>query len=632
MATKKGGTPGKKTRPDARRDAQRDAFDFRDLVYRPALVELPDELYPRWNLLHILDQGEQGACTGFGLAAMVNYLLAHKHGRALKAGERASARMLFQMAKRYDQWKGERYDWSSPRGAMKGWYRHGVCTEALWPNGATAPGEHLTPARQDEALKRPLGAYYRVLPRRTDVHAALREVGIVYAAAETHAGWDAKGRPVIDYKAGAAGGGGHAFAIIGYNRDGFLVQNSWGEDWGGFKQGSRARPGVALWRYEDFDRNVWDLWVARTALAVESIAALRGGKYGHGTGGTRIEASGPPVAQIAGHFVHIDDGQYDPQGEYATDQGAVGRICRDLVTGGAKHILLFAHGGLNGVNGSATRVGKWRPVFKANGIAELHFIWETGFFEELRDVLLGKEKFAKERVSGISSWWDDWIEKMSQLLGYPLWSEMRSDAEIAFDPTPAAGTHFISALKGALDAAGGNAPSVHMACHSAGSIWMGHLIERWQQIGGPVIEQLMLFAPACTVDLFREKIVPAVQAGLIGRLHHFQLDDEREQDDNVAGVYRKSLLYLVSRSFQDKNRVVPILGMQKYRDKVDEVLKVAGIAGRYSVYDPQTHSARTGAQQHGRFDNDEATMNSMIEFVLGAPPGTPFDKTSLGGY
>ena len=632
MATTKRSSRSRKTRKDARRAAQRDAFDFRDLVYRPALVELPDELFPQWEFLHILNQGEQGACTGFGLAATVNYLLAHKKQGPLKGSERASARMLFQMAKRYDQWKGEHYDWSSPRGAMKGWYRHGVCTEKAWPNDDTATDQHLTPERQSEALRRPLGSYYRVLPRRTDVHAALREVGIVYAAAETHAGWDPNGKPVIEYRAGDTGGGGHAFAIVGYNRDGFLIQNSWGEDWGGFKHRNKVHRGVALWKYEDFDLNVWDLWVARTALAVESIVALRGGKYAQGTGGTRIEAGGPPVSEIAGHFVHIDDGQYDPEGEYATDKGAIERVCKDLATGGAKHILLFAHGGLNDVDGSATRVGKWRPVFGSNGIAELHFIWETGFFEELRDVLLGKEKFAKERVAGISSWWDDWIEKMSQAVGYPLWSEMRSDAEIAFNPTPAAGTHFITALKRALDAAGANAPKVHLVCHSAGSIWMGHLMERWREIGGPAIEQLMLFAPACTVDLFREKIVPAVKTKLIGRLHHFQLDDKHEQDDNVAAVYRKSLLYLVSRSFQDKDRVVPILGMQKYADEVNEVVKKAGIAGRYSVYDPETNPARTGAQQHGGFDNDEATMNSMLEFVLGKVPRTPFDKISLSGY
>src|SRR3989304_5463012 len=120
------------------RDVQRDSFDFRDLIYRPALVELPDELYPRWNYLHILDQKSEGACTGFGLAAVVNYLLAHKHKRApTKPQVRASARMLFEMAKRYDQWPGEKYDWSSSRGAMKGWFKHGVCSEDDWPNYAT---------------------------------------------------------------------------------------------------------------------------------------------------------------------------------------------------------------------------------------------------------------------------------------------------------------------------------------------------------------------------------------------------------------------------------------------------------------------------------------------------------------
>ena len=82
------------------RDVQRDSFDFRDLIYRPALVELPDELFPRWEYLHILDQKSEGACAGFGLAAAVNYLLAHKRNAApAKPAARASARMLFEMAK-----------------------------------------------------------------------------------------------------------------------------------------------------------------------------------------------------------------------------------------------------------------------------------------------------------------------------------------------------------------------------------------------------------------------------------------------------------------------------------------------------------------------------------------------------
>ena len=618
---------------DRRRDASRDAFDFRDLIYRPSLLELPDELSPDWELLTILDQGDEGACAGFALAAFINYLLAHKAKRPLERSETVSARMLFNMARRYDQWKGTNTDWSSTRGAMKGWYRHGVCAEEHWPNAPAASGDQLTPERQNDALSRPLGAYYRVLPRRTDVHAALRETGVVYVAADTHDGWDkTKGKSAIPYKSGDANGGGHAFAIVGYNKDGFLVQNSWGDEWGGFAAGGKKQRGVALWDYEDFDRNVWDLWVARTGIAVKSLSTLRS-TYVPAAAGSRRETAGPPVHEIAGHYVHIDDGQYDPKGEYATEKAAVDRICTDLVQSGAAHLLLFAHGGLNTVGGCATRVGKWRPVFEDNGIAELHFIWETGFFAELRDVLLGKESFAKERVAGISSWWDDWVEKISQPVGHPLWQEMRTDAEIAFTrDREAAGTHFIGTLISKLKAAGQKAPVIHLVCHSAGSIWMGHLLERWAALGGPAIEQLILFAPACTMGFFGETIAPAVRAGKLGRLIHVRLDDERERDDDVAKVYRKSLLYLVSRSFQDKNSVVPLMGMEMFQGHLDQKISAAGISGKYKEYNTQDNVAVSDAQSHGGFDNDIVTMNSMLKWVLGKNPARKFDEESLKGY
>ena len=45
--------------------------------------------------------------------------------------------MLYDMAKRYDEWPGETlHEGSSARGAMKGWHKHGVCAEASWPQSA----------------------------------------------------------------------------------------------------------------------------------------------------------------------------------------------------------------------------------------------------------------------------------------------------------------------------------------------------------------------------------------------------------------------------------------------------------------------------------------------------------------
>lgn len=72
----------KESAPIAVRDrkftARPDLLDFRDLMYAPTLVEVPtyrDLDDYRKARVPILDQGREGACTGFGLATAVHYLL-----------------------------------------------------------------------------------------------------------------------------------------------------------------------------------------------------------------------------------------------------------------------------------------------------------------------------------------------------------------------------------------------------------------------------------------------------------------------------------------------------------------------------------------------------------------------------
>ena len=425
-----------------KRDVNRDSMDFRDLIYRPALVRLRDKVLPKWAHLQILDQENEGACTGFGLAAVINYLN-WENGEKV----RVSQRMLFEMAKRHDQWPGHNYDWSSARGAMKGWHKNGVCPEKVWPYDPQNPGI-LTEQRQNAALSHRLGAYYRVMPRRSDLHAALNEVSIVFASAATHKGWDEMGKSHIPYDPSWPEDGGHAFAIIGYTNDGFLVQNSWGKRWGNIRIGKRSVKGVAVWSYDDFERNVWDLWVARLARPLDSHASLRTAKYTQSSGGTRLSSSGPERHTIRDHYLHIDDGQYDPKGDYPTLAAEAEDILDRAVNGAdgkspPAHLLLYAHGGLNSIKDSAARVGKWREVFRDNGVHEVHFIWETGMLDELRDVLFGKQRLAQERVGGASDWWDTILEKATHPLGYALWKEMRTDADLAFQDDRA-GTHTLA--------------------------------------------------------------------------------------------------------------------------------------------------------------------------------------------
>ena len=109
-------------------DAVPDRIDVRDWFYQPALAPLPDQLINIDLVPEILDQGSEGACTGFALAAVINFQLAHRNLINARNRERAvSPRMLYEMARKYDEWPGEKYEGSSARGGMKGWVAHGVC-------------------------------------------------------------------------------------------------------------------------------------------------------------------------------------------------------------------------------------------------------------------------------------------------------------------------------------------------------------------------------------------------------------------------------------------------------------------------------------------------------------------------
>lgn len=659
---------------DVRRDAGRDSFDFRDLIYRPALVELAARQEPDWSCVHILDQGQQGACTGFGLAATVNYLNAHAATPAARAKwlaseqRRVSPRMLFEMAKNFDAWPGRAYDYSNTRGAMKGWFKHGVCPEADWryvpvdigtlfdalaearkvADGAEikrlraeiakveAKIGVLTQARQDAALVNVLGAYYRVMPRRTDLHAALAEVGIVYASADTHDGWNTPADGVIAYQPGDTGGGGHAFAIVGWTEDGFLVQNSWGEGWGGFE----GHLGIAVWQYEDFDLNAWDLWVARKARPVKSLAALRGDKYTVGPSGTRVSRSGPPAQEIWNHYVHLDEGRFDTRGDYpstaAETQAIVNRLVGGAVPGLAaapKHVMLWAHGGLVSVGDATRQIAVLAPIFVANGIAPLFFVWETGILETVGDLIGANKPKVDQRVASASSWADTMIERFTQRVGGAIWADILRDAGTSF-ATGAGGSATLDALATAVKRSGPAAPALHFVGHSAGGVFACDLFERWKGIGGPAFASATLMAPACTVERFDTTLRRRLDDGTVARLDHLYLDDVHEQGDRVAVIYGKSVLYLVANAYQDRRRESPILGMEKYWNAYGAALPAATRA-KIAAFNTRDDIHVVGSKRHTDFDNDANGLNFVMRRILGLKDNTllarPFTAADFKG-
>jgi hypothetical protein len=161
-----------------RRPVKPDPVDLRDWVYRPTIAAAPKLEHWPLNPRPTEHQGDTNACTGFSLAKVIEYLL-DKAGRPV---EPISGFMLYSMARRYDEWKGDdtKDEGSSLRGALKGWSRHGASAAQLWKELNAPPPKNDETDWWLDSVKRPLGAYYRLtLDAISDIHTALMEAGSV---------------------------------------------------------------------------------------------------------------------------------------------------------------------------------------------------------------------------------------------------------------------------------------------------------------------------------------------------------------------------------------------------------------------------------------------------------------------
>ena len=530
--------------------------------------------------------------------------------------EKVSARMLYEMARRYDRWAGEDYDGSSCRGAIKGWKNSGVCLESLSPYKSNDTSFSITPEISADARLRTIGAYYRLRPVVSDVHAALNETGVVYASARVHEGWfkpvnDSDGEAIITQHTQLQGG--HAFAIVGYNTKGFWVQNSWGESWGDL--------GLALWLYEDWAANIMDAWVVQLALPTPQIfdSGLNAGQAS--SANRQVEASSPPRVSIEEHFVHLDDGKYHDSGRYWSNASHMEVVQHGIREKKPSHLLLYAHGGLNSIKASAKRISSMKQVFLENGIYPFHFMYDTGLMEELKDIIFHKRENANQRSGGIRDWFDRRIENLTRKPGRALWREMKYGAESPFSEKSDDGSDVLMRL---LDTTKANSIKLHVAGHSTGAILQAYLLHQLQKLDKTArVQSCSLMAPAATNGLFKKIYLPLLDSKVVQEMTIYNLTEELEQDDNVAKVYGKSLLYLVSRAFEE-NPVAPILGMQKY----NSVLPVKNLPVKF-VYSKGGKRGRSLSTSHGGFDNDPATLNDILKRILGTKPKRPFRESDL---
>ena len=136
-----------------------------------------------------------------------------------------------------------------------------------------------------------------------------------------------------------------------------------------------------------------------------------------------------------------------------------------------------------------------------------------------------------------------------------------------------------------------------------------------------------LLAPAASTDFYEDHYLPALKSTTktygIDHLHLFNLSQRLERNDSV-GPYRKSLLYLVSRAFEEKKKT-PILGMEKHADQVPTHNKLTRIISQgINGEEPKCWS-----ETHGGFDNDVRTMNTLLRNILKTEPKRLFTAEDL---
>ncbi|MEY4764950.1 MAG: hypothetical protein RI907_1623 [Pseudomonadota bacterium] len=641
-------------------DARPDRLDLRDRPYLPPLANLP-AVSPSHSDLQahlpayvaaklVLDQGQDGACTGFGLAAAINYRLFLESRLTGSAPSRmVSAAMLYKLARMYDEWPGEDYEGSSCRGALRGWHRHGVCRWSLWPYETDAQGNRLKAdpvedAKQPDhpernwdidALASTLGVYYRIdVKSVVDMQAAIHQNGAIYVSATVHEGWDLAFKGKLDSHDDLQRiratpkpkrPGGHAFALVGYNTEGFVVQNSWGERW--------ASHGFALLPYEDWLTHGNDAWVftlgvprlvpaaapvvppkgkAKKAAAAEATEApalaLRsprflvpfqnadqGGSSGSRPSGLVGLASAPDALsnryrnvlpahapltndEAYRHAIVLDRGlpiSNDITAESplaAIDSAVVTRPLAWLQKHKSVKVMVYAHGGLNSEADSIQRIRVIAPYALANGIYPLFITWRSGPGETISDLVeTWAEKCGLTGGAAPSRGWLDHLTNVTDRMlepvlrgpGGAMWGQMKANAVRASADERGGMSLVVDRLR-QLQA---QLPKleIHLVGHSAGSIVLGAMLPRLQKAQLKAAS-VRLFAPACTTRFALDHYVPAVQAKTVDpkTFHIHVLSDANELNDSV-GPYRKSLLYLVSRSFEDAHKMA-LLGMAKCFD------------------------------------------------------------------
>ena len=372
------------------------------------------------------------------------------------------------------------------------------------------------------------------------------------------------------------------------------------------------------------------------------------GRRDHGAAWDAEDGPDPAsLDRLKPHVVNLWGGRYSRRGRFRTEAADVAEImeghlpARVRALGRTERlpVVLYAHGGLvaeaDGLRIASAQVPWWRH----NRVYPIQFLWETGAVETIVR-MLGVQRAAAARTvepeAATRGVLDGAVEGFVRLAGgVPIWGGMKHGAAAAFEPG-GDGLDFVARFAGFLKDHGDRV-TLHAVGHSAGSIFHAHLVphllDALRRTGAePRVETLSVMAPAITVADYLARLDRFV-GHEIGRLAMFTMSERLELADTVTPAYGKSLLYLISRALEPEPDT-PILGLEE-SVRADSVLRRRfGLDGGrgasaevvWSRTEAVSGRAASQATSHGGFDNDPATMESILRRVRDLHDADPVDK------
>ena len=379
----------------------------------------------------------------------------------------------------------------------------------------------------------------------------------------------------------------------------------------------------------------------------EDQGVFRSRAWGHsrsgesGRGGDALDPS--ELAPLDAHVVNLNQGRLSVAGTFRSTVGQVKSIVdvhlRDEVRRAKANDrpvrLLFAHGGLVSEAKALKQAVELTPWYRENNVFPIFFVWETGPLETLRQLVFGGQRGIAARGM-IKDWF---IEKVGRGPGRQIWAAMKHSAGESVQEPPPGGRPedgggalvLISALVDFIGSGGLDDVDLELYAlgHSAGSILHAHFLpELLRRIPGRVVKDLFLLAPAVNVAEYKRRLVPLMgkSDGGIDHSTIFTMQRAYEEADRTVLGYRGSLLLLIYEVLEAQKKT-PILGLQESLEDDPDLRRLFGIGPQsaigtvvYSVTESTSGPSASLATEHGAFDNDPATMDSVVERILGHAP------------